>query len=341
MLYPGQNDGFQAPLWQKNIVSHVVIFGDAAGRSFAWSPLELDCRCLFLKALLSNLRTDTKVGNEYVRGVSGGEKKRVSIAEAMITKASIQTWDNSTRGLDASTALEYVSSLRSLTNAAGVSTAVALYQAGEQLYDLFDKVLLIDEGRCCYFGPAENAKQYFLDLGFVSPNRWTTADFLTSTTDPHERHVKEGWEDRIPRSADQFGDIFAKSEQNKRNLAEIAEFEQETQLQIEERQKAMSKATTKKNYTIVRLGLRLALGHVTVFLKLADIESSSTALPQAGLGLHAPSVPRHGWGPSIARGQMGRHPLPGGDRRLLVLQLANDGGRRLPSRWRFVFLSFI
>lgn len=87
---------------------------------------------------------DTKVGNEHVRGVSGGEKKRVSIAEALITKASTQAWDNSTRGLDASTALEYVESLRSLTNMAHISTAVALYQAGERLYSCFDKVLLIE-----------------------------------------------------------------------------------------------------------------------------------------------------------------------------------------------------
>jgi ATP-binding cassette subfamily G (WHITE) protein 2 (SNQ2) len=64
----------------------------------------------------------TKVGNELIRGVSGGEKKRVSIAEAMVTKASVQAWDNSTRGLDASTALEYVQSLRSLTNMAQIST---------------------------------------------------------------------------------------------------------------------------------------------------------------------------------------------------------------------------
>jgi len=102
----------------------------------------------------------TKVGNEFVRGVSGGEKKRVSIAEALITKASIQSWDNSTRGLDASTALEYVESLRSLTNMARISTSVALYQAGESLYNLFDKVLLIHEGHCCYFGPAEQAVEY-------------------------------------------------------------------------------------------------------------------------------------------------------------------------------------
>lgn len=122
---------------------------------------------------------DTKVGNEVVRGVSGGEKKRVSIAEAMITKASIQCWDNSTRGLDASTALEYVQSLRSLTNMAHISTAVALYQAGESLYDLFDKILLIDEGRCMYYGPTEAAAAYFEELGFLRPARWTTADFVS------------------------------------------------------------------------------------------------------------------------------------------------------------------
>lgn len=76
---------------------------------------------------------NTKVGDAFVRGVSGGEKKRVSIAEAMITKASTQCWDISTKGLDASTALEYVQSLRSLTNMAHLSNSIALYQAGESL----------------------------------------------------------------------------------------------------------------------------------------------------------------------------------------------------------------
>ncbi|KAK4637309.1 ABC multidrug transporter atrF [Fulvia fulva] len=178
----------------------------------------------------------TKVGNEFVRGVSGGEKKRVSIAEAMITKASTQCWDNSTRGLDASTALEYVSSLHSLTNMAHTSTAVALYQAGETLYKQFDKVLLIEGGRCAYFGSADDAVAYFKDLGFVQKARWTSADFLTSVTNQHERQIKEGWEDRAPRTAEAFGDIFSKSEQYQRNLAEIEAFEQETQSRMEEQQ---------------------------------------------------------------------------------------------------------
>lgn len=133
---------------------------------------------------------------------------------------------------------------------AHVGTAVALYQAGESLYQLFDKVLLIDEGRCCYFGPADKAAKYFKNLGFDKPERWTTADFLTSVTDPHERKIKEGWEDRVPRSADQFGEFFSKSDQHQDNLTEIDEFEQDTALMEERRLAASTKAAKKKNYTI-------------------------------------------------------------------------------------------
>ncbi|TIA05865.1 ABC drug exporter AtrF [Aureobasidium pullulans] len=192
----------------------------------------------------------TKVGNEYIRGVSGGEKKRVTIAEAMVTRASAQCWDNSTKGLDASTALEYVQSLRSLTNMARISTAVALYQAGESLYDCFDKVVLLHEGKCCYFGHTEDAVEYFKELGFVQPDRWTSADFITSVTDEHERHVKEGWEDKIPRSGEDFDRIFQQSEQKKRNLKEIEEFEGETQKLAEARHEAQTKATKKKNFEV-------------------------------------------------------------------------------------------
>ena len=192
----------------------------------------------------------TKVGNEFVRGVSGGEKKRVSIAEAMITRASIQCWDNSTRGLDASTALEYVQSLRSLTNMAHISTSVALYQAGESLYDLFDKVVLIDEGKCLYYGSTEDAATYFEGLGFARPARWTTADFLTSVTDEHERNVREGWQDRIPRSAEQFEAAYRQSDVFQKNLKDIGELEERNEEQRQRRLAARTKATKEKNYTL-------------------------------------------------------------------------------------------
>ena len=69
----------------------------------------------------------TLVGDEFVRGVSGGERKRVSIAEMMATRARVQCWDNSTRGLDASTALDFVKSLRIMTDVLGQTTFVSLY----------------------------------------------------------------------------------------------------------------------------------------------------------------------------------------------------------------------
>ncbi|KAI4120948.1 MAG: hypothetical protein LQ338_006657 [Usnochroma carphineum] len=192
----------------------------------------------------------TKVGDEYVRGVSGGEKKRVSIAEAMITRASTQCWDNSTRGLDASTALEYVESLRTLTNMAHISTCVALYQAGESLYKWFDKVVLIDEGRCLYYGLTRHAAAYFEGLGFERPARWTTADFLTSVTDPHERKIREGFADRIPRSAQQFEDAYRNSDAYKHNVEDVRDLEQELEAQRRERLENRSKATKEKNYTL-------------------------------------------------------------------------------------------
>lgn len=193
---------------------------------------------------------DTKVGNEYVRGVSGGERKRVSIAEALITRASVQGWDNSSKGLDASTAVEYVQSLRALTNMAHVSTAVSLYQAGESLYQLVDKVLLIDQGKCLYYGSADDAKQYFLDLGFDCPERWTTADFLTSVTDEHARSVREGWEDRILRSADDFADAYRKSEIYRKNLDDMKDYEASLESQRRARLENRSEKNKKHNFTI-------------------------------------------------------------------------------------------
>ena len=216
---------------------------------------------------------NTKVGDEYVRGVSGGEKKRVSIAEAMITRASTQCWDNSTRGLDASTALEYVQSLRSLTNMARISTSVALYQAGESLYDLFDKVILIDEGKCLYYGSSEKAVAYFEDLGFIRPPRWTTADFLTSVSDPHERQVREGWEDHIPRSAEQFEAAFKKSNMFQINLQDVQAFEQEAEQLRQERLAISTKATKEKNYTLPFHKQVWACTHRQVLVMLGDKQS--------------------------------------------------------------------
>ncbi|KAH9860436.1 hypothetical protein J1614_011767 [Plenodomus biglobosus] len=169
----------------------------------------------------------TKVGNEYVRGVSGGERKRVSIAETLATKSTVVCWDNSTRGLDASTALDYARSLRIMTDMSNRTTLVTLYQAGEQIYETMDKVLVIDQGRCIYQGAASEAKQYFLDLGFKCPERQTTADFLTAVTDATERQFQDGFEDSAPKTPQDLERAFRQSKAYQRNLNEIMQYEEE------------------------------------------------------------------------------------------------------------------
>lgn len=123
-----------------------------------------------VKMLLSMLNIkhteNTIVGNAFMRGVSGGERKRVSIAEMFCGGACVASWDNSTRGLDASTALDYAKSLRLLTDIMQMTTFVSLYQAGEGIYDQFDKVMVLDESRVVYFGPAKQARKYMLGLGY-------------------------------------------------------------------------------------------------------------------------------------------------------------------------------
>ncbi|KAK1762467.1 putative abc transporter cdr4 protein [Phialemonium atrogriseum] len=147
---------------------------------------------------------NTRVGNEYVRGVSGGERKRVTIAEATLSSAPLQCWDNSTRGLDSANAVEFCKTLRLQSDLFGQTCAVSIYQAPQSAYDLFDKVLLIYEGRQVFFGRADKARDYFVALGFECPARQTTPDFLTSMTAPSERVVRAGWEDRVPRTPDEF-----------------------------------------------------------------------------------------------------------------------------------------
>jgi len=153
----------------------------------------------------------TFVGDAYTRGVSGGERKRVSIAETLAAKSTVVCWDNSTRGLDASTALDYAKSLRIMTDISNRTTLVTLYQAGEGIFDLMDKVLVIDAGRCIYQGPAKEARQYFVDLGFKAPDRQTTADFLTAVSDPNERQFREGCEASTPKTPEELDRAYRQS----------------------------------------------------------------------------------------------------------------------------------
>ncbi|KAK7049026.1 hypothetical protein R3P38DRAFT_3620540 [Favolaschia claudopus] len=178
--------------------------------------------------------TVNKVGNDFVRGVSGGERKRVSIAET------------TSRGLHSASALSFICTLRLATQVTGSTCMVAIYQvspaicpnsqdvaycllnkASQSAYDLFDKSIVLYEGRQIWFGPTEQAKEFGTSRIFVCPPRQTTADFLTSLSNPAERIVAEGFENRVPRTPDEFARVWRESAEYQALVAEIQEYNAE------------------------------------------------------------------------------------------------------------------
>lgn len=100
---------------------------------------------------------------------------------------------------------------------------VTLYQAGQAIYDLFDKVLILYCGECIFFGSGADAVNYFTALGYVKESRQTSAEFLTSMTDSRDRVVAAGM--FPPSTPKSLALAYQKSQHYRQSLLEITEFE--------------------------------------------------------------------------------------------------------------------
>lgn len=204
---------------------------------------------------------NTIVGDAAIRGVSGGERKRVTLQEALATRASVTAWDNSTRGLDASTALDYARCLRILTDIGQRTTMATLYQVSESIFDLFDRVSVIDEGRCIYYGPRDQSRRYFEELGYHSPARQTTADFVTAVTDPNQVQFRSGFENKAPRTSVEREQAWKASSLYKALLEEVEAYEHAVRTdEIREAENLKNRVRAEKNK-----GVRLSSPYTVSF----------------------------------------------------------------------------
>ncbi|KAM0747667.1 putative membrane protein of the ATP-binding cassette transporter superfamily [Meredithblackwellia eburnea MCA 4105] len=167
----------------------------------------------------------TFVGNEYIRGVSGGERKRVSLAEMLTTNAAVFCWDNSIRGLDSAVALHYLKALKELALSTGLSNIVSIYQASQEMYDkCFDKVVVIYEGELVFSGRTTDAEQYFIEQGWEKKARQTTPDFLTACTSVTERKVRDDYTGPVPSTPQEMALAFRQSRYFASLQAEIVDY---------------------------------------------------------------------------------------------------------------------
>lgn len=122
---------------------------------------------------------NTIVGSStgIVRGVSGGERKRVNIAHEMLINPSLLILDEPTSGLDSTAAYRLISTLGSLAQK-GKTVVTSVHQPSSRVYQMFDSVLVLSEGKCLYFGKANQAMNYFDSIGFSPSFPMNPADFL-------------------------------------------------------------------------------------------------------------------------------------------------------------------
>ncbi|MBA0713277.1 hypothetical protein Golax_012319, partial [Gossypium laxum] len=120
---------------------------------------------------------DTMIGGSFVRGVSGGERKRVCIGNEIIINPSLLFLDEPTSGLDSTTALRTVQTLQNIAEA-GKTVITTIHQPSSRLFHKFDKLVLLGKGSSLYFGRASEAMAYFSSIGCSPLIAMNPAEFL-------------------------------------------------------------------------------------------------------------------------------------------------------------------
>lgn len=138
------------------------------------------------------------IGNEMLRGVSGGERKRVNVGTELVTDPSLLFLDEPTSGLDSFNALNVMYTLRKLASS-GRTVVTTIHQPRSNIFQLFDMLCLLSEGRMMYFGPAQDAVAYFSGLHFPCPPQFNPADFFIDllSVDPRNSDLEEKSKTRV------------------------------------------------------------------------------------------------------------------------------------------------
>ncbi|GMF50034.1 unnamed protein product [Phytophthora fragariaefolia] len=157
---------------------------------------------------------DTIVGNGMLRGVSGGERKRVTTGEMEFGMKYMTLMDEISTGLDSAATFDIIKTQRSIAKKLQKTVVIALLQPAPEVFALFDDVMIMNEGEVIYHGPRDQVLGNFESLGFVCPPDRDVADFLLDlATDA--QHKYEGVLPRgmahFPRRASEFADIFRQS----------------------------------------------------------------------------------------------------------------------------------
>ncbi|KAG6957952.1 hypothetical protein JG687_00009672 [Phytophthora cactorum] len=168
---------------------------------------------LFLQILGLENCADTVVGDALLRGVSGGERKRVTVGEVLVGGQSLFLCDEISTGLDSAATFDIIKALRTWCKTLGGSVIVALLQPTPEVVEQFDDILMVNEGHMVYHGPRTEILDYFQGLGFTCPPRVDPADFLIEVTSGRGHGYSNGTVPNkdLPVTSEDFNSHFCQS----------------------------------------------------------------------------------------------------------------------------------
>uniref|UniRef100_A0AAV1TU26 ABC transporter domain-containing protein n=1 Tax=Peronospora matthiolae TaxID=2874970 RepID=A0AAV1TU26_9STRA len=213
---------------------------------------------LFLHILGLENCADTVVGDALLRGVSGGERKRVTVGEVLVGGQSLFLCDEISTGLDSAATFDIIKSMRTFCKTLGGSVMVALLQPTPEVVEMFDDILMINEGYMVYHGPRTEILDYFQGLGFTCPPRVDPADYLIEITSGRGHRYANGIVPvkDMPVASEDFHNLFCQSSIYKKTHEAISKGFNEHQFEsAEDFKKAKSVANLARSKQQSEFGL--------------------------------------------------------------------------------------
>ncbi|KAL3686206.1 hypothetical protein R1sor_004228 [Riccia sorocarpa] len=163
-----------------------------------------------MKILSLEICSDIIIGNEMIRGISGGQKKRVTTGEMIVGPTRTLFMDDISTGLDSSTTYQIVKCLRDICHSLETTVVMSLLQPPPETFELFDDIILLADGQIIYQGDRNNILGFFEMCGFRCPERKGIADFLQEVTSRKDQ--EQYWGDKskpyVFVSVEEFADAF-------------------------------------------------------------------------------------------------------------------------------------
>ncbi|KAM0952604.1 putative ABC-type taurine transporter [Dioscorea sansibarensis] len=170
---------------------------------------------------------DTRIGGWMSKGISGGQKRRVSICMEILTRPKLLFLDEPTSGLDSAASYHVMSRIASLAQHEGITVLTAIHQPSSEVFALFHNLCLLSSGKTVYFGPASTTSEFFERSGFPCPSQKNPSDhFLRTINKDFDEEIQEVQDDEITQtttSAAKATDILVKSYNSSTTLQEVTQ----------------------------------------------------------------------------------------------------------------------